>query len=1112
MTWRLGLDVGTNSLGWAVIRLDSEGRPASLADTGVRIFSDGRDPQDKQSLAAKRREPRGARRNRDRYLKRRGEFMERLITHGLMPADETARKELERLDPWELRVRGLDEKLSLHEFGRALFHLQQRRGFKSNRKTDSGDDDKGKIKTAAEQVAKRMCAEGARTLAELLARPRLEDPDKARTTSVRARLSGAGAKAFYDFYPTRPMIEDEFDELWKKQKAFHAEALSDTACGELRDTLLFQRDLKPQPVGKCTLDPSEERAPRALPSVQRYRIYHDVNHLRLRRTGQAERKLTLEERDKIAAKLLSTSSDQKFDTLTRLTGAPEARFNLQSEKRKAMKGDEAANILAAGPGKKSCGRWGKAWRDVPLEKQDAIVEILIGQGPYLAKDKPNPIFESIAQTVAKALGMAVERTRSLLASNSGEEIADWLATDFGLAPDCAEAVANASLPAGHGNLGRTATQRVLRWLAGDEKEAADPETGQVYTAPFTYNEAVRLAGYHSHSEVDDFEGDGSPLPYYGAALERHVAFGTGEPHDPTEKRLGKIANPTVHVALNQIRKVVNALMKRHGAPKEIVVELARDLPLSAKGKNELEREQKANQDANEARAEELARYNQRNTYDNRLRLRLWEELNPDNPLNRCCVYTGEKIGREKLFTDAVEIEHILPFSQTLDDSFGNKTLSMRRANRDKGQRSPYDAFGNSPAGYDWNAITERAANLPNNKAWRFGPDAMARYQDEETGFLARQLNENRYIARLAKTYLRRTGADVWVTPGWLTADLRWAWGLDSVLAGHNLQEAADPKKNRNDHRHHAIDAVVVGLTDRALVQAVATAAGKAEDKFERNWLKEFPEPWPGFRETVQESIGHIVVSHKADHGLQGELHEGTNYGVVADPKTGEPRLASRKALAGLTENEVANIGDLKIREDLQYRLSELAELRLDAKERKKAVARVLEEYGRDNNIRRVRVHKVEAAYEVIRHNGHEKAVIPGENHCVDIVETPDGTWRGVGVTRFEANRQKRLGAKTPLWKEQYQDARHIMRVHKNDLLMLEKDGREQVMRVVKLQPSSSTFALAAHDAAGTLQKRHDAKDDAFRWDFANFGKLKERRARLVHVDPAGKLHDPGPPR
>ena len=247
MVWRLGLDIGTNSIGWAALSLEGENkhrRPSRLMSSGVRIFSDGRNPKDRQSNAVARRLPRQQRRMRDRYVKRRDRFMEVLIRHGLMPADAEQRKDLQHVDPWVLRVKGLDEKLTPHQLGRALFHLQQRRGFKSNRKTDrAADDERGKIKTAASALELRMEETGARTLGEYLARPRVKDgaPDykAAATNPVRARLVGTGAKAAYDFYPTREMVEDEFHCLWTSQKKFHDGSLTDIARDDLHDILFF---------------------------------------------------------------------------------------------------------------------------------------------------------------------------------------------------------------------------------------------------------------------------------------------------------------------------------------------------------------------------------------------------------------------------------------------------------------------------------------------------------------------------------------------------------------------------------------------------------------------------------------------------------------------------------------------------------------------------------------------------------------------------------------------------------------------------------------------------------------------------------------------------------
>jgi CRISPR-associated endonuclease Csn1 len=129
--YRLGLDLGTNSIGWCVTDLgkpDKGGRmhPVRIRRMGVRIFPDGRDPQSGASLAQERRLPRSARRRRDRFLDRRAALMNLLIHHGLMPADPAERKALEALDPWRLRAEGLDRRLTLPELGRAIFHLNQR--------------------------------------------------------------------------------------------------------------------------------------------------------------------------------------------------------------------------------------------------------------------------------------------------------------------------------------------------------------------------------------------------------------------------------------------------------------------------------------------------------------------------------------------------------------------------------------------------------------------------------------------------------------------------------------------------------------------------------------------------------------------------------------------------------------------------------------------------------------------------------------------------------------------------------------------------------------------------------------------------------------------------
>ena len=164
MRYRLGLDLGTSSIGWCLIRLGASDDPVAVIRMGVRIFSDGRNPKNGTSLAVTRRLARQMRRRRDRLLKRKERMVSALVRLGFFPKDEAQRKALAILDPYGLRRRGLDHPLTGAEFGRALFHINQRRGFLSNRKTDSKDNESGALKKAIKELHSKLQDEKCRTL------------------------------------------------------------------------------------------------------------------------------------------------------------------------------------------------------------------------------------------------------------------------------------------------------------------------------------------------------------------------------------------------------------------------------------------------------------------------------------------------------------------------------------------------------------------------------------------------------------------------------------------------------------------------------------------------------------------------------------------------------------------------------------------------------------------------------------------------------------------------------------------------------------------------------------------------------------------------------------
>jgi len=1037
LPYRLGIDVGTNSLGWCVLDLGRDGHPCGIRRMGVRIFSDGRDPQKGTSLAVDRRLARQMRRRRDRFLARREGLMRALVRHGLMPADPQGRKALEALDPYCLRARGLDQPLTPHELGRALFHLNQRRGFLSNRKTERASQSEAEasgIKAAVAALERRIAESGARTLGEYLHRQFREGRPVRQRQSVRARLRGEGAKAAYDLYPSRAMYLAEFDALWDAQKA-HRPGLADEARATIRRILFFQRPLKPVDPGKCALDPTDRRAPLALPSVQLFRMLSELANLRIVSPDQSQRPLTVEERDRVLAKLRPVATELKFEKIRRILELPaDAAFNLESAKRSGLKGDATGRRLA---GKD---RFGPAWWTLPLERQDAIVETLLEE----ADDR---------------------------------RVVEIAQRDWGLDAQAAQAVADCPLPAGYGRLGRRALARMLPVML----------RGVV-----RYDDAAREAGYHhsDHRTGEAFDA----LPYYGYVLDRYVGHSSGEADDPPERRYGRIANPTVHIGLNQLRKLLNALIARYGKPAQIVVELARELKQSQARREEAQKTQAENQRLNDLRRQKLAELGIADNGENRLKLRLWEELNPKEPHNRRCVYTGEMISLERLFGPEVEVEHILPFKRTLDNSPANKTVSMRYANRAKGNATPHEAFAASPAiggsRYVWADILARAASMPRNKQWRFAADAMERFA-RDGDFVDRQLTDTQYLARVTRQYLAclypGEESRVWVTPGRLTEMLRGKWGLNRLLSDHNL-------KNRSDHRHHAIDAFVVGVTDRAMLQRIAGAADQVRDRL----IDDMPEPWEGFRDRLKDRLDRIVVSLRPDHGTAGRLHEETAYGIVRDPAAwGGATLVSRKPLAGLNANEIERIRDANLRERVKAHV-----------EAARAAApswgalplrNALLAFSAQTGVARVRLLKIEEKVIGIgRGSGASyKAYVPGDNHHIDIYELPNGKWAGEAVSTFHANQPGHV----PAWRTKHPGAKLVMRVHKGDMLRLEHDGKARVMRVVRLEAKAQRFRLAEHHESGDLEGRHNAPNetDPFRWLFVSFNQLKTRKAKKIGI-------------
>lgn len=1004
MQYRLTLDLGTTSIGWAMFRLNADGQPIAIIRSGARIFSDGRDAKDGASLAVTRREARAMRRNRDRKLKRKAKFMQALIDLGFFPKEESQRKALDQLDPYVLRAKGLDSALQPREFARAVFHLNQRRGFKSNRKTDKAENESGALKGAIKKLRESLTSDGFRTVGEWLA------ARHANRLGVRARYrqervprddGKTRLNKYYDLYIDRAMIEGEFDLLWVKQREFNANLFNDEARSALKGILFHQRPLKPVKPGRCTFLSDEERAPLALPSTQQFRIYQEVNHLAILTANASETPLTLEQRDLIA-KLLLRSNKRTFTQIgkaLKLGGA--ARFNLEDAKRDHLKGNLTGAILSDNA------LFGEQWHDLPLVEQDAIVLKLLNEEDESALIK-------------------------------------WLMADFSIDEACAERIANARLPDGYGSLSSKALGRIL------------PELRRNVV---TYDKAVKAAGFESHSALSYGEQTGEilpALPYYGEPLQRHVGFGTGVPDDPAEKRFGRIANPTVHIGLNQVRKVVNALIDRYGHPSEVIVEVTRELKQSREKRNEIQREQAARQEKNTAWRDEIRAITGIVASAQDLqKMKLWTELNSDVS-NRCCPYTGEPISLTKLFSEEVEIEHILPFSRTLDDSLNNKTVSMRRANRDKGNGTPYEAFGQSPAGYDYAAILQRASSMSRQKAKRFAPDGYEKWLQEDKDFLARALNDTAYLSRVAREYLALICPPnkVWAIPGRLTAMLRGKFGLNDVLGLRG-------EKNRNDHRHHAVDACVIGVTDRGLLQRFAKASSSARASQLGRLVDDMPVPFNGYREHVERAISKIIVSHRPDHNHEGQLHKETAYGLRGD---------------GMVQH-TKNVDGKKVRETERLAVLEFSEPK--ASHRHGVLA--------DGSPRPYKGYKGDS------------------NYCIEIVLNEQGKWEGDVISTFSAYQIVRQFGLAKLRDSGNSTSGKplVMRIMKHDCLKLSVDGERGIYQVAWVRADGRIALAECHEA--NVDARDRSKDDDFSYLIKSPGPLQKLQARQVTVSPVGEV-------
>ncbi len=1065
--YSLGIDLGSSSVGWAMIRLNDVNEPDSLLRAGVRIFEPAVEGNIEKgqdvSKAVARRTARLARRQLRRRAGRQKQLFKLLQQHGLIPpydgaASDSATQRHEilnlldrnlaarwlssgvdganftELPLYVLRKAALENPLEPFELGRVFYHLSQRRGFQSNRRATNKDkeDEQGKVKAGIAQLWEEMKAAGAETLGAYFA---TLDPHKQK---VRRR------------WTQRKMFEEEFEKIWERQSSFHPETLTGQLRRDISKILFYQRPIREQAnlIGHCELEPDQRRASWATLEAQRFRLLQKVNDLEIVYPGQLLGVPLTDAQRLSVYELLDTEGDQKFDAIRKHLGLEKnVGFNLQRGGETKLKGNLVNKIMRKA--------FGCRWEEMDEEKKR----------------------------------LAVDEWRTI---ENEESLRRRFVKFWGLDDNAASTLAEQTPPKGYCQLSRKAIRRLLPLMfQGKRFMAARQE-----------------------------------IPEYRPQLEQPL-----DRIPPVRGALPTLRNPAIERSLTELRKVVNAIVREYGKPAEVRIELARDLKKSrlerAKTTEIIRKREKERTIAKEKLLKEFGPAFAHPSRADIEKALLWEEC------GGICPYTGRSIEFASLFGEApqFDVEHILPLSRVPDDSFQNKTLCYHEENRNrKGNKTPFEAYGADPDTYG--QIVGRV------KAWKIAnPGKLRRFEmrtlDEIEDFSSRQLNDTRYASRLAMQLVATLyGGDkvpledgtnrqvVFASSGMVTATLRKVWKLEEIL-----REAAPSAngqtqgKPRTDHRHHAIDAIVIALTSQHTIQTMNRTAEMAPSGMSSGRaFRALQQPWKDFIPSIRPAIDNLLVSHRPEHRLTGALHDETNYGVP----NGKKVVHVRKPVTSLTAPEIASIVDPTVREAVRIKAEELGGnlSKCNPKEGVEDWPLLATKSGKFVPIKRVRIQKPLKVKTIAENSPRERHVALSSNHHVTIFALTDEKereirWESIPVSLYDAMRRQREIRKgdrdEPLIATRHPDGdayRFKFSLMGGDTVLLHKDCDHRANRC---SPSVWRLRTIATNGQLSLVRINDARliadiKKAGEWWSPRVEALRKLGATKVVIDSLGRMH------
>lgn len=771
--YRLGLDVGIKSVGWCVLECDENGEPIQINALNSRIFDAAEQPKTGASLAEPRRNARGLRR-RIRRKSFRLERIRKLFSENGIELFETQddliclKDEYKNLDVVKLRSDALDKKLTEAEFARVLYSLARHRGFKSNKREGAKDSDEGKLLGSIRKSEEEMRESGMRTRGEQLYKKYLMEGKPVHNKG-----------GDYSMCVSRDILVKEIELLFEKQKEFGNNFATDENKEKYLDIFLSQRNFDEGPgkgsqytgshdVKKCEIYRDEDVAAKGTYTSEWATIYQKINNLSIicggdrRRLSNEERQIAVE-----LAKKVEKVSYKAFRKAIKLDD--DYRFSAlnYSEKKKS---DKKKNE-------------GESKSDV-VEINDVVDSLACeDKGDFITAKNSNKIVKALNDNLKSDIEL-IDEIAEICTKYKSENlfrnaIAESKIIGGRLDEETIEKLSKIDMK-GYGHLSLHVLREILPYL----------EEGMVYS------DAMQKAG-HNHSEHN---------------FEKQKFLGTKEVYDA----IGGVTSPVVKRALSQTVKVIDAVIRQYGSPYAINIELARDMSMTKDERDKMKKENDARAAKNEAIRENIAKLNAKPTATNVLKYKLYEEQ------DHKCAYSMETLDINQLFEDGCyEIDHIIPYSRSFDDSFNNKVLVLKRENQNKRNSTPVEYFERIGRDYDevlafWKAVYQKR----NRKKLEF----LQKKEINESEWKNRALNDTRYasrmLANLIKDYLlfdeksKDKYGRVETVKGAITSYLRRFWGVQKI------REDGD--------KHHAVDAAII-----------ACVTPKTKNKIERyNQIKE----------------------------------------------------------------------------------------------------------------------------------------------------------------------------------------------------------------------------------------------------------------------------------